>query len=284
LFHVRRSRDTPERKKEVSEVPGLGWRISLSIIGGIAWLIFLILWFFFFAVGFTLYQNIAILIVSIAVVGVLEGFTWVPMWWQAETPGYGRMVSVNLVLGLIISVFIVIWLFFFADAYTLYKNISMLVIPLALWGIIQSITRRKWARAEPWISTGRYALGLIVTLAWGVFLFIWFYYYAEAYAFFENVLVFILSAVIMGAAQGLAHAPWRQVGKAPGLGWRVALSAVMGVGWVVFVVLWLMFFASGFSVLQNLAIISISLLVMAAILGAAWAPWAIKYGGKHTKK
>jgi hypothetical protein len=273
-----------ERRKEASEVPGFGWRVSLSIIGGIAWLIFLIIWFFFYAVGFTFYQNIAILVISIAVIALVEGLTWVPMWWRAETPGYGRMVSINLVLGVIVSVFIVTWLFFFADAYTLYKNFAIIVIPLAIWGVVQSATRRKWTKTEPWISTGRYAVGLIVSLAWGAFLFTWFYYYAQAYTFFENALVFIISAAAMGGAQGLTHAPWRQVGKAPGLGWRVALSAVMGVGWVIFVIIWLLLFASGFSVLQNLAIVSISLLIMAAVLGAAWAPWAIKYGGKRSKK
>ena len=274
----------PERRKEASEVSGFGWRVSLSIVAGIAWLIFLIIWFFFYAVGFTLYQNIAIFGISVAAVGLIEGLTWVPMWWQSEAPGYGRMVAINLVLGVAVGAFTFIWLFFYADTYTLYKNFSILVIPLTIFGVVQSATRRKWTKTQPWISTGRYAVGLIVSVAWGAFLFTWFYYYAQVYTFFENVLVFMISAAAMGGAQGLTHAPWRQVGKAPGLGWRVALSAVMGVGWVVFVVLWLFFFASGFSVLQNLAIISISLLIMAAVLGAAWAPWAIKYGGRSSKK
>jgi hypothetical protein len=274
----------PERRKEASEVSGFGWRVSLSIIVGIAWLIFLILWLFFFAVGFTFYQNLAIFVISVAAVGLIEGLTWVPMWWQSETPGYGRMVSINIVLGVIVSVFIVIWLFFFADKYGLYENFAIIVVPLTIWGVVQSATRRKWAKTQPWISTGRFALGLVISLAWGVFLFIWFYYYASTYTFIENALVFILSAAIFGGGQGLTHAPWRQVGKAPGLRWRVALSGVMGVAWVVFVVLWLLFFASGFSFLQNLAIISISLLIMAMVLGAAWAPWAIKYGGGRSKK
>jgi hypothetical protein len=194
------------------------------------------------------------------------------------------MIAVNIVLGAIVSVFIVVWLFFFAENYTLYRNIAVIVIPTTIWGAVQSATRRRWAKAEPWISTGRYALGLIVTVAWGAFLFIWFYYYAETYTFFENVLVFLVSAIVMGIVQGLTHAPWRQVGKAPGPGWRVPLSAVMGVGWLIFVVIWLFFFASGFSFLQNLAIIIVSLLIMGAVLGAAWAPWAIKYGGSRSRK
>jgi hypothetical protein len=274
----------PERRKEASEVSGFGWRTSLSIIVGIGWLIFLIIWFFFYAVGFTFYQNIAIFAISVAAVSLVEGLTWVPMWWQSEKPGYGRFVSINVILGVAVLVFAVVWLFFYADAYTLYKNVSILVIPCMIFGVVQSTTRRKWANVEPWISTGRYALGLVISIGWGVFLFAWFYYYAQGYAFLENALVFLLSAAVMGGGQGLAHAPWRQAGKAPGLGWRTALSAVMGVGWLVFVVLWLLFFASGFSVLQNLAIISISILVMAAVLGAAWAPWAIKYGGKSSSK
>jgi hypothetical protein len=274
----------PEKRKDVSETPGLGWRVSLSIVAGIGWLIFLIMWFFFYALGFTLYQNIAVLIVSMVAVAVIEGLTWVPMWWQPDTPGFKRLVSLNIVLGALIAVFVFIWLFFYAEGFTLYMNIAFIVIPLTFWGVLQSVTRRRWMKEKPWLSTARYAVSQLVSIAWGAFLFVWFYYYAQTYTFTENVLVFFVSAIIMGTMQGLIRAPWKSGTAEPGLGWRVALSAIMGVGWILFVVFWLLLYAPGFSFLQNLAIIIVSLLIMAAVLGAAWAPWAIKHGARSSKK
>jgi hypothetical protein len=52
----------------------------------------------------------------------------------------------------------------------------------------------------------------------------------------------------------------------------------MGVGWLVFLILWLAFAAPGFTLYQNLAIIVVSILIVGAVLGAAWASWGIKYG------
>ncbi len=61
-----------------------------------------------------------------------------------------------------------------------------------------------------------------------------------------------------------------------GLGWRVALSIIAAIGWVVFIILWLFFYAVGYNIYQNIAVAIASLLIMAAILGAAWASWGIK--------
>ena len=42
---------------------GFGWRVSISIIMTFGWLIFLVIWLFFYAGNFNIYQNIAIFIV-----------------------------------------------------------------------------------------------------------------------------------------------------------------------------------------------------------------------------
>ena len=54
-----------EKKDEIDEEmmmePGFRGRVALSIIVGIGWLIFLIVWLAFYAQDFNVYQNIAIL-------------------------------------------------------------------------------------------------------------------------------------------------------------------------------------------------------------------------------
>lgn len=65
-----------------------------------------------------------------------------------------------------------------------------------------------------------------------------------------------------------------------GLASRVAVSIVVGVGWLLFLVIFLGFYAEGFNIYQNLAIILASILVVGAILGSMWTYWGIKYGWK----
>ena len=71
--------------------------------------------------------------------------------------------------------------------------------------------------------------------------------------------------------------------KTPEMRWRVALSIIMGVGWLAFLILWLAFYASDFNIYQNIAIVLVSILIMGGVLGAAWASWGMKYGRKCKK-
>ena len=60
-------------------------RIVLSIVLASAWLIFLILWLFFFATSYNIYQNIAIFLISVIVEGTLQAVTWIPWGTKQET-------------------------------------------------------------------------------------------------------------------------------------------------------------------------------------------------------
>ena len=59
-------------------------------------------------------------------------------------------------------------------------------------------------------------------------------------------------------------------------GWRAPFSAVVGVGWLIFIILWLAFFASDYSVYQNIAIFLASILVTFLLLGGVWAIWSLR--------
>jgi hypothetical protein len=66
----------------------------------------------------------------------------------------------------------------------------------------------------------------------------------------------------------------------PGLGSRVAVSILVVFGWLIFLVIWLFFYAGRFTLLENLGIVIVAFLVGVAILAAAWASWGLKYGKK----
>lgn len=59
---------------------GFGWRIALSIISFFGLLIFIILWLFFFAADFNVYQNIAVIIAGILAFMAIMGASWASMW------------------------------------------------------------------------------------------------------------------------------------------------------------------------------------------------------------
>lgn len=52
-----------------------------------AWLLFLGLWLFFYASGFSIVQNIGILLLSVVVMAILETLLWVP--WAMKQPDWG---------------------------------------------------------------------------------------------------------------------------------------------------------------------------------------------------
>ena len=67
-------------------------------------------------------------------------------------------------------------------------------------------------------------------------------------------------------------------------GWRVSLSVGMGIGWLIFIIIWLAFYAGDFTAYQNFAIILISILVVFLILGGSWASWGLKFISKEGKE
>jgi hypothetical protein len=65
----------------------------VSILGVIAWLVFILLYALYWSKGFSLFQNIIVTIVSLIIVGLLIGLMWV-VWgfrggWTRGRMGWG---------------------------------------------------------------------------------------------------------------------------------------------------------------------------------------------------
>jgi hypothetical protein len=111
-------------EEEMMKTPGFGWRVSLSIIVGIGWLVFLILWFFFYASDYTGYQNIAIFFLSLVIIGLILGVPWAywgmryrterekTMW---ETKGFKWRVALSTFLAFVLAAFLVYWFWYQAE-------------------------------------------------------------------------------------------------------------------------------------------------------------------------
>jgi len=61
---------------------------------------------------------------------------------------------------------------------------------------------------------------------------------------------------------------------------KAGFSGAVGIGWLVFVILFLAFFTDGFKTNEEVAIVILSLLVVALLLGGLWAFWSLKLMSK----
>ena len=57
-------------------------------------------------------------------------------------------------------------------------------------------------------------------------------------------------------------------------------SIATAFAWLLFLGLWLFFYVSNFSILQNIGIFVISVAVVAILETAIWVPWGLKYPRK----
>ena len=70
---------------------GMGWRVSLSIIATFGALIAAILWLFFYAGRFNVYQNIAVIVVIFLIFIAIMGAAWASWgmrqadWWKSRS-------------------------------------------------------------------------------------------------------------------------------------------------------------------------------------------------------
>jgi hypothetical protein len=71
--------------------PGLSWRVGVTIFGGIGLLIFLLLFLVFYPTNFTTFQNIAVVLVAILVLGAATAALWIPwgMQWGPQAEEWG---------------------------------------------------------------------------------------------------------------------------------------------------------------------------------------------------
>ena len=58
---------------------------------------------------------------------------------------------------------------------------------------------------------------------------------------------------------------------------KIYASIAVAFGWLLFLALWLFYYATSFSILQNIAIFLVSLVVAAILLILLWLPWALKH-------
>ena len=62
--------------------------------------------------------------------------------------------------------------------------------------------------------------------------------------------------------------------------WKAGFSGAVGIGWLVFLILFLAFYSEDFHTNEKIAIILLSLLIITVLLGGLWAYWSLRMMSK----
>ncbi len=68
------------------------------------------------------------------------------------------------------------------------------------------------------------------------------------------------------------------------MGWRMWAGMIACVGAVIAVIVWLFFYAGGFNIYQNVAVIGVIFLACFAVMGAIMAPWFMKQRASWSRR
>jgi hypothetical protein len=134
------------------------------------------------------------------------------------------------------------------------------------------------------------SLSIGMGIGWVVFVIIWLAFFAgnETYNFsgYQNFAVILISILVVILVLGGSWASWglkqipkegKEMMKMAGFASRVVVSIIIPLALMIFLIIWFFFYATNFDFYQNIAVFIVSILIMAGIMGAIWAPWGMKH-------
>ncbi len=125
-----------------------------------------------------------------------------------------------------------------------------------------------------------------VFLAWLIFIIAWLAFFSDiVYPWERNISIILLSLLLMILLIGGTWSVWvikkipkegRDIAKMMGFRWRIWTSMFLPILALVFLIFYFWFFGEKFNVWQHIAVILITIILMAGILGGIWGHWSMK--------
>ncbi|MFW9965611.1 MAG: hypothetical protein ACFFEA_00520 [Candidatus Thorarchaeota archaeon] len=221
----------------------------------VVWVAFATIWLFFFAgTGYTFWENVAVLGASFLFIGLVNALMWAPSQWR---------IRLSIIVGIGWLIFIVLWWPFYAAYYSGYQNFAAMLLSV---GFLIALTGGPWMTQIPreafMAFRGRAALGLVTLFAYLAFLILWLWFYAAGYDLYFNITIGLVATLVMYiVAIGVSVT---EADMEPLPRW---LGPGIGFVWLVLLIVWFYFFASGFNDYQNFAVVVLSIILMAVIGG-----------------
>ncbi|MCU0860790.1 MAG: hypothetical protein MUE65_00535 [Methanomassiliicoccales archaeon] len=120
---------------------GLAWRVSASAVGFFGWLAFFILWLAFYAGDYSVWENIAVIIMSLLGLLALLASVWIPFGIRFADQTDKKMNGgewASCLAGVAWLAFLVIWLMQYAGDYDIYQNIAVFIVSVLVFGGISA--------------------------------------------------------------------------------------------------------------------------------------------------
>jgi cation transport ATPase len=113
------------------------WRSAASTVSGVLWLSFIIIWLFFYAGDYSVWENLGIVLLSLVVLVGVNAIFWVSFGLRmakgnVDMPRWRIITTIILVTGAL--AFTIVWLIVYADGYNAYQNLAVLLVSLLLSG------------------------------------------------------------------------------------------------------------------------------------------------------
>lgn len=125
----------------------LAWRLGASLFLGALWLSLIIIWLFFMAGEFSVYQNLAVVLLSLTVVAALLLILWgryginlarqmekIEIDWKGKSGFSRRRLSITLLVWGTWMASVIAWLLLFAEGYNAYQSLAVILVSLIIAG------------------------------------------------------------------------------------------------------------------------------------------------------
>jgi hypothetical protein len=144
-FKIKKRKVKKMTKEGNEKEYGLVWRGRISAGLGIGWVAFLILWLFFYASGFDIYKNIAIIVASLLAVAGFVGLTWM---YGVKLPkecgkafkeikGLGSRMLFSIIVMITSVTFFLVWFYIYAVDFSAYQNVAIVIVQiLVTFGVL----------------------------------------------------------------------------------------------------------------------------------------------------
>ena len=137
---------------EKGNLPGMGWRKAFSIMTGVIWLSYCIIWLFFYADGYGLLQNLGIFLLTGIITIAANAGIWASFGLRFAPEELRRVAGWRIIASVLTAfgagIFAVAWLLFYGQDFNGYQNLAVLAVDLIVFAGLQ---------AAIWVGIKKYA-------------------------------------------------------------------------------------------------------------------------------